>query len=64
MPYVIKFLQFFRLVDADGLLSLTNIALIIGMYKIAVTQGTNLNDAGLLVAVLLNYAHKRFINKE
>lgn len=64
MDKLLKIGKFIRLIDESNRLSLTNIALMIGLYKIASTNGVNLNDAGLLFATLANYAHKKYLSKE
>ena len=64
MEKLLKIGKFIRLIDENNQLSLTNIALMIGLYKIASTSGVNLNDAGLLFATLANYAGKKYLTKE
>ena len=56
---------FLRLVDAhDGLLSLTNLAIFITLYKLVVTPAISLNDVGLVFVAIANYGYKKYINKE
>lgn len=64
MSKVINFLKFIRLVDENNQLSLTNIAVMVGIYKIMATQATSMNDLGLFLIPLLNYAYKKIINKD
>ena len=54
-------LKFFNLLDAQGVsLSLTNLALIVAVVKIA-SAHTQPMDCGALFLALLNYAHRRTI---
>ena len=64
MEKLIKVGQFFRIIDENGQLSLTNIAVMVGLYKLCQTNGTNLNDAGLMIGTLLNYAAKKYMNSK
>ncbi len=54
--------DFFTLLDHDGNLSLTNIAVIVGIFKMATTSQLTGCDATALIGTLLNYAHKRYTN--
>ncbi len=57
-----RLLSFLNLLDSDGNLSITNIAVIVMVTKIALmTQMTGV-DAVALVSTLLNYSHKRIVN--
>lgn len=64
MKKILKVLKFFRITDEKDLLSLTNLAVMVGIYKIIVTNATSMNDLGLFLIPLLNYAYKKTINKE
>ena len=58
-----NFLVFFRLIDAhDGMVSITNVALMIVLYKLAVVQSTSITDIGALLVALSNYNLKKYIN--
>lgn len=58
-------LVFFRIVDPfDKNVSITNIALILTLYKLAVTESTSLVDVGAVMVSLSNYSIKKFINKD
>jgi hypothetical protein len=60
-----RILEFIRLVDPhDGLLSLTNIALIVVIVKIATAPSTSLGDLGGLFVALASYQAKKLINKD
>lgn len=56
--YACKVLRFFNLVDRSCNLSITNIAVIVLITKMAITTFDWPSAAGLMVA-LLNYGHKR-----
>ena len=64
MDKVFKITRFLRITDEQNNLSLTNIALYIGLYKLAFTQGESLNDAALAIGALCNYAFKKHIDKD
>lgn len=52
-------LQFLNVVDRKGNLSITNVAVIIVVTKIAIAQSVGITEAGALLITLLNYGHKR-----
>ncbi len=64
MKKLFKVLKFFRLVDENNQLSLTNIAVMVGISKIALTQATSMEDLGLFIIRLMGYAHKKHIGKD
>ena len=57
-----RVLTFLNLLDNGGNLSITNIAVLICLYKIAASAQFSGTEVGALVATLLNYAHKRLVN--
>lgn len=57
-----RFLAFLNLLDHDGNLSITNVAVIVGITKMAFMTQLSGCDAVALVATLLNYGHKRLVN--
>lgn len=57
-----RVLVFFNLLDAQGNLSITNIAAIIAVIKMAFTAQFSGMDAVGLIGALANYAHKRSCN--
>ena len=63
MDRVFRVTQFLRITDEQNNLSLTNIALYIGLFKLAGTEGESLNDAALAIGALCNYAFKKHVNK-
>ena len=63
MKKVFKVLKFFRIVDEQDLLSITNLAIYAVVIKISTADVTSLNDAALAIGVLLNYAHKKHVSK-
>lgn len=60
---VIDFLVFTRFINGDGNLSITNIAVIIVLYKLATTPSTNITDCGALFLSLTHYGFKKYLNK-
>lgn len=58
-----KVLSFFNLLDAEGNLSITNLAVIVVLVKLAISPSASLTEAGTLLIALANYAHKRAVNK-
>lgn len=59
-----KVLRFLRLVDDDGVLSLTNIAVMVILVKMAGVQVHSLTDITALITVLLSYQGKRYLTKD
>jgi len=64
MKRLIQFLQAIRLFDQDGVLSLTNIAMMVVIYKIA--TATNMDWAVLtgFFLALMNYNVKKLLGKK
>ena len=58
-----KILQYLRINDEKGRVSLTNIALILILVKIAVVPATSMKDIAALMTVVLSYQVKRKIDK-
>lgn len=60
-----RVLAFFRIIDAhDGQLSLTNIALIIVLVKLALVTAPTVFDLGTLLLALANYNAKKWMAPE
>lgn len=60
-----RILTFLRVIDEhDDKISLTNLALIIVMYKIFKSTDTSITDLGGLMVALMGYNYKKFINKD
>jgi hypothetical protein len=58
-------LIFFRLVDAhDGLISLTNVALIVVIVKLVLVKTPGLTELGTLLLALANYNAKKWMAPE
>lgn len=57
-----RLLTFLNLLDNSGNLSITNVAVIICLVKIAMASQFSGTEVGALIATLLNYSHKRFVN--
>lgn len=57
-------LRYLRINDEKNMVSLTNLAMILILYKIASTPATSMEDIGLLLGVLASYQAKRLIEKK
>lgn len=58
-----KVLTYFRINDEKKRVSLTNIALIVIIYKLAMTDATTFTDITGLAVAVLGYQFKRFVDK-
>lgn len=54
-----RLLKFLNLTDRQGNLSITNIAVIVCITKIAIAPTFTITEVGALMLSLFNYAHKR-----
>ena len=54
--------NFLNLLDAQGKLSITNVAVIVCLLKLAFAPAASITEAGTLLVALANYAHKRYTN--
>lgn len=54
-----KLLTFLNLLDAQGNLSITNVAVLVTLIKLAISPSASITEAGTLLVALANYAHKR-----
>lgn len=59
-----RVLRYLRINDEKDMLSLTNIALILVLFKISTTDATSMKDIGALLTVIFSYQAKRFIEKK
>jgi hypothetical protein len=59
-----KVLYYLRINDEKARISLTNIALMLMIYKIAVTQATSMTDLTALAIAILGYQCKKLICKD
>ena len=59
-----KILQYLRINDEKGRISLTNIALMLILVKIAVVPVTTMKDIAALMTVVLSYQIKRKLSKD
>jgi len=57
-------LNFFRLIDENGLLSLTNIAVIVVIAKLSMAQQLDFSAVAALLTAIGGYSFKRFVNKD
>jgi hypothetical protein len=58
-----RIVKFLRLTDERGLLSLTNVTMIIVIYKLAITPSMNFSDITALALGVLGYQFKRVVEK-
>ena len=58
-----KVLKYLRVNDEKGLISLTNIAMILVIYKISVTPAVSFQDITALAIAVLGYQAKRHMSK-
>jgi hypothetical protein len=61
MHKVMATLNFFRLIDEHGTLSLTNIAVIIVLGKVVVSEAVDLEGMAALIAAISAYNFKRWV---
>lgn len=59
MKTIYKVLRFFNLIDRSNDLSITNIILITVVIRLVIAPVFSLEECGVLMLALLNYAHKR-----
>jgi hypothetical protein len=57
--YLFHFLETLSLLDREGNLSLTSIAVLVVLVKLVLTPSVSLPETGALLLVLANYAHRR-----
>lgn len=57
-----RVLKFLSLLDNEGNLSISNIAVIVCVTKLAIAPHFSVTEVGALMVSLLNYAHKRYTN--
>ena len=60
----LKLGQFFRVVDDDNLLSLTNLVIFVAIYKIIVAPVFTITEVTSLLISMLAYGYKRHVNKK
>lgn len=58
-----KVLKYFRINDDNNLVSLTNVTMIVIIYKISVTPAVNFQDITALAVAVLGYQAKRVVEK-
>lgn len=56
--------QFLRILDENNQLSITNIAVIIMLFKLAVVPVTTLTEIVPLLITIMSYSHKRHLSKK
>lgn len=58
-----KTLDFFRITDESGLLSLTNVTMLLVIYKVSVAPVTSISDITALAIGVIGYQVKRAVTK-
>lgn len=56
-----RILVYLRLEDEKGRMSLTNLAMMIMLYKIATTQATSITDLTTLAVTIVGYHYKKHL---
>lgn len=56
-------LNFFNLLDSEQRLSITNVAVLVVLVKLAISPSASITEAGMLLITIGNYAHKRVTNQ-
>ena len=62
--FILKALAFLRIIEGEGSLSLSNVAVIIVVVKMALSHSLDLSSAAALLTVLSGYNFKRYINSK
>lgn len=62
--YIIKTLDFLKILDYDGGISLTNVAFIAILVKILITPNVEWAPIIALATSTINYMHKRSVNND
>lgn len=53
--------KFTRLIDENNQMSITNIAVLVIIYKVGTAHEVDIYDAGIILIALLNYSYKRYM---
>lgn len=61
MTRLTKIANFFRLLDENGLLSLTNVAVMLVLVKIAIAKTCDISSMTMLLTALSGYNLKRYM---
>lgn len=61
---ILKRLDFLRLIDETGALSLTNITMMILMVRMAILPTLSLVDAAAVLTIMTSYSFKRFYQRK
>ena len=64
MEKLIKAGKFLRLLDEQGNLSISNVAAMMMLFKIATTPALSMADISLAMVGLIPYMSKKFVNKK
>jgi hypothetical protein len=64
MSILKSILKFLNVLDANENLSITNLAVIVALVKLAIAPTASITEAGTLLIALANYGHKRFVSSQ
>lgn len=53
--------RFLRVLDEDNVISLTNLAVMLVIFKLAITPSLSMPEIGALLLGLFNYSYKRYV---
>lgn len=56
-----KVMKYLNLLDSSGNLSITNLAVLITLVRLAISPSASITEAGSLLVALASYSHKRYI---
>lgn len=59
-----KILKIIRIFDKEGLISLTNLTMMLIMYKVAVTPVVSMTDITMLSVAVMGYQVKRVVSHQ
>ena len=62
MAMLVRIGQFLRIVDDNGVISITNLSMYAALFKILTAPATSLADAGMLLTTLAAYSAKKVID--
>lgn len=62
LRYLLKILAFLNVLDYNGCLSISNIAVIALISKLVLTSNPDIATVGITAVSILNYMHKRSSN--
>lgn len=61
---ITHYLNFLSLIDKEGKLSISNLAVLVVLAKLIFSPSESITEAGTLFTVIGNYAYKRYVNSQ